>query len=217
MRLHLILATSPLLPALAASCGGHVATASGGGRTGTGAGSTTSEVATSSSSSGKGGGTTLSPAGCPLASPTEGAGCTYEDAVCGYGDSLLVACRAVFVCSQGTWGATPMTCPKASLECPSTKPVPQASCDIDAGASLCAYPDGAICSCAWCSPFGGACVLSPPTWFCESPSGPTACPQTVPNVGAACSGVALECSYPCVDAECANGAWEYQQLPVCPG
>jgi hypothetical protein len=196
---------------------------------GAGAGTTSGQNGTSTgtsataSSSGQGTGGSSSGYGCPASAPVAGTSCADVLGPCTYGDAIVATCRQSFVCQTGTWLSTSTPCSPQPPSCPATEPQEQSTCDADAGASQCAYPNGSICTCSPCGLVGPVCMPGPPAWYCESPNPTPGCPTLIPNEGTSCGAVGLACAYPdegcgmaarCIAAGSSN-AWTWEPQP-CP-
>ena len=158
------------------------------------------------------------PRGCPLSPPSQGAACSPDGLVCGYGDDPRPQCRPRATCMNGSFQLALTGCPPRPTEtCPATAVAANGQTCTTQGA-YCTYSGGAVCACSGC--LNGPCSASE-TWHCDAPPATAGCPRSVPNLGTPCAVPNLVCQYgSCAAADnaqrkCLNYVWIDEPV-MCP-
>ena len=198
--------TAAALVLATASCGGKTndpSTSDGGGASD--AGSDAAADATGDST----GDTTPTPDACPATLPTDGAACSPNGLVCGYGDDPRPGCHPSATCIGGKWSIPPSACPPLPpTTCPPTRE--------EAAGKTCSPKDawcgygGLSCECTNCTKYPVVSCSGPLIWHCASPNPDTKCPAGIPNLGTACTVEAYQCVYGCepnMARTCTAGHW----------
>ena len=178
---------------------------------------------TGGSSGGGGvGGTAGHVSPCPAEPPQEGADCTQEGLMCGWGDDVRGDfCRTLGACSAGRWKVTlPST-----TSCTPLQPIGACPTDLTGACTMdatCVKSDASSCRCTNCRPTSPLCaVASSSSWYCPQSPTTTGCPPTPPNFGETCSVEGVDCGYfsfECgvPDRVCTHGIWTPGQTLGCP-
>jgi len=167
------------------------------------------------------------PPACPTGTsvPYPNIDCT-RGARCGCRDDPRAECESVATCPPSPSGgadlwviATPSCAPLPPSPCPATvldardQPCMPHLAD-------CVYPGNLHCYClssvetTWSS--SGTCGAPPLHWYCGFDDGPGACPDGVPEIGAACAPEGLVCGtslQPCFNSygrECKAATWQLE-------
>lgn len=156
---------------------------------------------------------------CPVEPPTASSPCAPSGLRCEYGTDPRPSCHVQAECMGGAWSVAFPRCPPPPAEmCPATRDAASGATCTAEGA-YCSY-SGLQCECTNCVRYPIARCDGPRTWHCDTPNTEPGCPTALPNLGVACNGDGVACSYGC-EAErrrvCRGGSWQLDALgDMCP-